>query len=635
MQEQLIHIKGFFHHYDYSLRAWLVTALVLFVHFYINRKRALWLDCIVIFVSSFLLIAPADYTFGNDDEAYVFAAKNLLAGYGATDVSGTHSLDRIGYVALYVVAYALGGIVGAALVAPLGFALFCVVAFCFGERFYGSAVAAAGVILLILLPRENEPNIDSWVGFLAISMFLLYLLPPGRIELPIALAATGVFALAYLMKITALPCLGFPLLLLLFRADRRLDRRFLVGLLASFLVVSVIALLERHFASPPAAYFNVAEGAAVAGYDNPEGLLGSSVKNVVAYFLWPGHSSSLLLFAPFLVLFPVALGVACYLAARGSYGDKVVLAAMAIWLPVIALVGQRDWRPEHALVFVALSFLLVARLVFLAAQRTPWPRALFAVLAAAMAVSLFAASTQPSYPELYPSSVIGHAMTHRPLRLRAEFRGSPELAEFGSSVKTDARIWSSPILLGVSASLLSENHFWIAPLPAHALIKPDEASGYLHFVKGWTDRVTGPIWGIYALRDPGSPLFILYRQDLEDGFRSVPFVLFSFGQWPWVPPLTNMLVERMLAKEQELRGTYFTTSVFAWDEQAYGKNIDRQFIDRNALMALKRMRSDDPSLYRWYADQLRAGDIVFDPAEFDGRIDGDAAENPVFVLPGG
>jgi hypothetical protein len=229
---------------------------------------------------------------------------------------------------------------------------------------------------------------------------------------------------------------------------------------------------------------------------------------------------------------------------------------------------------------------------------------------------------------------MGRLAVLRPLRFETELSNGANLAAIGVDVATGAKVWASPIQrTGLVALLASDNRFRVAPVPLHALIRLGYATGYLAFSNGWVDRVTRPIWGVYAAAGPGSPLFILYRDDLAAGFRDVPLVLIDPTP-AWTRDLANLLAERLLRKVREVPGGAYPVSAYRWDRETVAENLERSFVDRHALALLNRWRSEHPELFAWYRQQLRAGGIALDAAAIDALLAEPAdTGNPVFALP--
>lgn len=608
-------------HHALALLAWAAALALLFFHFFVNSRRNLAVDCLVVGLFAFLLSTLCAYGFGGDDTEYLFAAKNLVDGYGPRDETGAIVLHRIGYTLIYAFADWLGGASGAALVPSAGFAFFCAAAYGFGRALHGARVAAAGIILFLLFPRELvNVNIDNVAGGFVLLAFAVWLLPPGRHETRFGLAGAALLGLGFLAKETAVVGLAYPLLLIAVRTDRRLTRRLLVGFAGALAAIVAVGLAEAFVETAPPAYFSLGDEHLASGADMPLRYAWSLLLGMAGYFWSPDNPAALLRFAPILALLPIAVGYSAWRAWRGSRSGKALLAAMLVWAPVIAAAGLRHWRPEQALPFVALALLAVAVLLAAICRRLRQGDRVFAAAIVAVAMSLLVQELfvgdddyRAAAEVTLDKSAMAALVAFRPPRVAAQLVNGAGLAGFGTTVPPGQKIWSSPVQPGVVAALAANRHFWVAPVPLHALIRLGDSAGYVSFAKGWTSRVTRPLWGVYATGEPNAPLFILYRDDLAEGFRNVKGVLLFSGR-DWVRDLPGLLDRRLLMKEADLIPGRFPIALYRWDEAGFGRNIDRRFIDRNALRLLQRLAAEKPDLFAWYRRQLQEGGIDLDAA---------------------
>jgi len=604
------------------------------------------LATIVAFAIALTFLVPRQYDVALDEAQWLSAAKNLIEHSQFLDISGNFNIYRVGYVLCYALAHALFGTAGAALVPFFSLSIFIALLLAASCRLFGWPTAIVGTALYVLTPRQHylTPQlIDGACSAMIMAMFLLMISRDKRHDIWRGTLAGVACFVAVSIKEAAIVVVAFPALCFVIGGSFGSRSRIASFYLTALPVLTVYLILQTSLNVPNDPYFRSDDlslqqltfwPVSDSFFSSAVQAVGNAATGLGSFFFNRSHFSSLFNFMGIVVLLPPALLLSVITAYRGGREDRALLAMIALYIPIMSAAGWLNWRPEQALPAVALFYVLIARFLTVLSLNMRWRRASFASGFLLLALALLFQDTRSGfgYYRSFENSQLSLLIGGRPPQFEVKFKGSPELwSEFTSASATGARIWSSPAMPALSSALARDVPVWIAPVPIHVLGMPGLVSGY---VKQGSMTVRGRIWGVYAVApaSPRSPLYLIYRDDLEKGYRNVGLTVLATGGWQWLAPLRMMLAPALMTSNEQIPTNDFgMVHLLRWNSEPYNTNIDRQFVHQDALRHLDHLRTTNPDAFRWYMARLAEGGLDIPVKQFNSSESWDMGRRRVIT----
>jgi hypothetical protein len=303
------------------------------------------------------LIIKPELMISFDQLKYLTIAKNLAEGNGAHDIydaPGSFTSFRIGYTALLVAMIRVAGI-SDWLVAALNYSIFfaLVVSVCLlGVRLFGRFGGVIGTLFFIMIPETlifGVRNLDAlWPVLIIVSLLLLLSQPKGRRrDVAYGLSAGLAACYAIFVKETSILFIPVPAVLLLLGAKPVNIRRTLsfyagAAILSLFWVGYALLILNLS----PQFLWTGADVSDIPQIGNAKSYVSFLAGGLAGYFNNSAGKGGAFVLArlPLVGMMILALGWSLWKALKGDISHRVLLVALAAFLPLSAMAGALNMR---------------------------------------------------------------------------------------------------------------------------------------------------------------------------------------------------------------------------------------------------------------------------------------------------